>query len=115
MTASMPTAMTAPVAAAAMPAMPSTATAMPAMSSTAATAAMTTVTSAPAPARAEFVGRMQQTIGLYLERSSSCIRILRRLRDRHCSTERQRCSEHDCNRFHFFVLLFAGISPAQPI
>jgi hypothetical protein len=106
--------MAVPPAAAAMPAMPSTAAAMPAVAS--ATAAMTmTVTSAAAPARAEFVGCMQQTLRVHLERGSASVRILCGLRDRHRGPDRQRRSECDCNDFHFLVLLFADIPSAQAL
>jgi hypothetical protein len=99
----MPAAMTAP----AMPApavmtVPLAAAAMPAMA-------------LAAPACAELIGAMQQIIGLQLERSSARLRILRGKRGRHCGTERQRRSEHDSNRPHFLVLLFAGIPPARAI
>lgn len=114
-TASVPSAVAVPSAAAAVPTVTSAATAVPAVTSATAAMTMTVMATTAAPASADFIGGVQQTIGLHLERSSAGIRILRRLRDRSCSTERQRCNENDSNRSHFLVLLFAGIPPAQPI
>jgi hypothetical protein len=113
--ASVPSTVTVPSSAAAVPAVPSTTAAMPTMASTAAATAMTVMTSAAALARTEFVGCVQQAIRLHLERGSARIRILCGLRGRHRGTERQRRSECECNHPHFLVLLFADIPSAQAL
>lgn len=70
-------------------------------------------TAMPAVTRAEIVRdnrlTLQQPLRLHLGRN----RILRGLRGRHDSAERERRCEYDSNRLHIFLLRLAGMKPAN--
>jgi len=83
---------------------PTTMMSMPAMTVSTAMAVPSTM------ARGKLVSRMDRTGGLHLDLRSHT--ILGSLSRRHRRSERKRRREYDSNRFHFLLLLIAGIRPA---